>query len=238
MSNPALPISFGEMAADRGPQMVAKFVRLSLLLALAAIGAAIVSAILAATALGWLGTLLAGVVFLASLRHLIESIRNRAGRSRAIVLSSFLLLVLHGSLSDNRLKALARDDPEAYRLKMAERAAAKAEWASASLAAEAERKNAKDKSNREKAERERCRDEIEALTYAQLAVEQKLISPKSADFPWSGAKTHQISCGRWTVASYVDSQNAFGATVRNHWAAEMRWVPESRAWVAEYVRFD
>lgn len=104
--------------------------------------------------------------------------------------------------------------------------------------ANAERARAQAAADEKRAEQERCRDEIEALTYAQLAVKQKLTAPKSADFPWADHRTRMISCGHWRVASYVDSQNAFGAVIRKHWAAEMRWVPESKAWVAEYVHIN
>ncbi len=47
----------------------------------------------------------------------------------------------------------------------------------------------------------------------------------SADFPWADHRTYPIACGRWRVASYVDSENAFGAKIRNHWTAEVHWIP-------------
>lgn len=230
-----------------------KLLKLTFLLALALVAALLASAILAATSLGRFGTVLVSIVLVASLRSLVKSIRMRKARARAVAVTSFLLILLAGSLEDNRLKTLARTDPEGYQREMAARAErkatrsrevaeARAERAAtrsrAAAEARAERAQAQAETEVKQAERERCRDEIEALTYAQLAVQQKLIAPTTADFPWADHRTYQITCGRWRVASYVDSQNAFGAMIRKHWAAEMRWVPESEAWVAEYVHFN
>lgn len=215
-----------------------KLLKLTFLLILALVAALLASAILAATSLGRFGTVLVSIVLVASLRSLVGSIRMRKARARAVAVSTFLLVLLAGSLEDNHLKTLARTDPEAYQREMAERAEREATRSREAAEARAERAHVRAEAEAKQAERERCRDEIEALTYAQLAVQQKLIAPTSADFPWADHRTYQIACGRWRVASYVDSQNAFGAMIRRHWAAEVRWVPESGAWVAEYVHFN
>lgn len=54
-----------------------------------------------------------------------------------------------------------------------------------------------------------------ACAYAQLAVESRLKSPSTADFPVCNEKNLiRESDGKITVTSYVDSQNSFGAVVR------------------------
>lgn len=57
---------------------------------------------------------------------------------------------------------------------------------------------------------------------AQQIVEGKLKSPKSADFPWSAeeykieeAESTREGFKKYTVTSYVDAQNSFGAEIRS-----------------------
>lgn len=64
---------------------------------------------------------------------------------------------------------------------------------------------------------------VEALTLCQAAVRDRLRAPNTASFPW----THQArSRGRWSysVASYVDAQNGFGAEVRTRYFCDVRYV--------------
>lgn len=56
-----------------------------------------------------------------------------------------------------------------------------------------------------------------AWAYMQQFVLKRLKSPASAEFPFGGARDVQpLGDNRYAVKSYVDSQNAFGATVRTH----------------------
>jgi hypothetical protein len=59
-----------------------------------------------------------------------------------------------------------------------------------------------------------------AQLMAERFVKQELRSPSTANFP-ATAEVRQVG-GAWLVSSYVDAQNGFGATIRNHWTAELR----------------
>lgn len=76
-----------------------------------------------------------------------------------------------------------------------------------------------------------------AYRYAQDAVERRLVSPATADFPWS--PTSSIYTGDWkyTIKSYVDAQNAFGATVRLRWGAVMKRLGNDSAWSVLTLEF-
>ena len=68
-------------------------------------------------------------------------------------------------------------------------------------------------------------DEIGAWAYMQLFVKQHLTSPRTADFPFGGYRDGTyLGNDRYRVASYVDSQNALGATVRTHFTGEIKRV--------------
>ena len=60
------------------------------------------------------------------------------------------------------------------------------------------------------------------IANVQEAVEEQLLSPKSADFPWSFSEYNITYQGEsedglymYSVESYVDSENAFGVEIRN-----------------------
>ena len=58
-------------------------------------------------------------------------------------------------------------------------------------------------------------DQIGAWVAIQQAVEQRLTSPSSAKFPFGGHRSvKHLGGGRYSVSSYVEAQNGFGATVR------------------------
>lgn len=64
---------------------------------------------------------------------------------------------------------------------------------------------------------------IGAWTYMKLFVEKRLQSPSSADFPFGGSRdVVALGDDRYSVESYVDSQNAFGATVRTYFAGVIK----------------
>ena len=61
--------------------------------------------------------------------------------------------------------------------------------------------------------------EAEAWAITRQFVTDKLRSPATADFPWSPTGATKLGPGKWRIAGYVDSQNAFGATLRTEFAA-------------------
>jgi hypothetical protein len=63
-----------------------------------------------------------------------------------------------------------------------------------------------------------------AWTMCRFAVEDRLKSPASAKFPWTGVKdfTESLGEGRYRVRAYVDSQNTFGAMARSQFVCEVR----------------
>lgn len=64
-----------------------------------------------------------------------------------------------------------------------------------------------------------------AWVYAQYAVEECLRSPSTAKFPWVGSSHTSHQGGNiYVVRSYVDSQNAFGATIRTKFTCKLKWL--------------
>lgn len=60
----------------------------------------------------------------------------------------------------------------------------------------------------------------EVATACQLKVKEMLKSPKSADFPFDDvAKVKPLGNG-YRLASYVDSQNGFGANIRTNYVCD------------------
>ena len=57
-------------------------------------------------------------------------------------------------------------------------------------------------------------DEVGAYVVCQQWVEEQLRSPSTADFPTTNTADITQAGKVWTVRSYVDAQNGFGATVR------------------------
>lgn len=69
----------------------------------------------------------------------------------------------------------------------------------------------------------------DAALNAQLLVKGKLKSPSTAKFPpTSTAKITKSATDTWIVTSYVDSQNGFGAMIRNNWVAKIRYLPSKQ----------
>ena len=63
-----------------------------------------------------------------------------------------------------------------------------------------------------------------AVLQAETYVKAALVSPSTADFPFLDFKSEYLGSGRYRVYSYVDSQNAFGATVRTDWTATLKYT--------------
>lgn len=62
--------------------------------------------------------------------------------------------------------------------------------------------------------------DAEAVVMCQQFVTDRLKAPGTADFPW-GDRTVTRSGKTFTVVSYVDSQNAFGAKLRTHYTCKV-----------------
>ena len=66
---------------------------------------------------------------------------------------------------------------------------------------------------------------VGAFTMCRQFVEARLKAPASAKFPWaSEAATTDLGGGKFRVLSYVDSQNSFGAMIRNNYDCSVHWV--------------
>lgn len=76
---------------------------------------------------------------------------------------------------------------------------------------------------------------IEAMAIAQQFVEGRLSSPSTADWPWVSADDVVVDLGggRYRVTSYVDSQNAFGGTIRTHYVCVLRRNSGGTGWTLE-----
>ena len=61
---------------------------------------------------------------------------------------------------------------------------------------------------------------------SQSFVEQRLVSPTTAKFPYIGDayEVTKIDSVTWRIHSYVDSQNRFGAMVRTSYKAKLMYV--------------
>jgi hypothetical protein len=80
-------------------------------------------------------------------------------------------------------------------------------------------------------------DNVGAWAAMQMFVKRRLVSPKSADFPFGGVKYHvtDLGDGRYLVKSYVDSQNVYGANLRTHFEGVVQETEEG--WELEYLNF-
>lgn len=76
-----------------------------------------------------------------------------------------------------------------------------------------------------------CGGEFSARRAAIDYVQTRLKSPSTADFPLLDMRYAMLECGVWSVRSYVDSQNTFGATIRTNFTAIVErkangtWIP-------------
>lgn len=69
-------------------------------------------------------------------------------------------------------------------------------------------------------------DDIGARVICQQFVEDRLKSPATADF--SGEAARHIRGKKWIVAGDVDSENSFGAMIRNQYTCKVRFVGDDR----------
>lgn len=85
-------------------------------------------------------------------------------------------------------------------------------------------------------EEDKCGTELDALSYAQILVTNRLKAPSTADFGgWGNARLRKLECGRWMVMDYVDSQNGFGAMIRTNFSVIVRRTGK-RKWEIEEIK--
>lgn len=74
-----------------------------------------------------------------------------------------------------------------------------------------------------------------AHTMAGNFVKRQLKAPSSAKFPYTSdpqVSVTELGRCRFSVVSYVDSQNAFGAMIRSHFTVVMESEPDGQVWRA------
>lgn len=87
-------------------------------------------------------------------------------------------------------------------------------------------------------EEKACQDSTMAFVMSQNFVKQHLKSPGTARFPTVSDRGVEVrylgekyGCQHY-VGAYVDAQNSFGGTVRNHYSVIMEKVPGKDVWKA------
>lgn len=75
----------------------------------------------------------------------------------------------------------------------------------------------------------RVYDKFEVMVMAKNFVTKNLKSPRTAEFPWSVEEYKITSLGdqEFTVSSYVDSQNSFGALLRENYTVKIKQVSKT-----------
>lgn len=75
-------------------------------------------------------------------------------------------------------------------------------------------------------------DRSDACFMSQKFVKQSLKAPATAQFPdWTEENCSATHTGdTWTVTSYVDAQNGFGALIRSDYTVGMAYHPDRDTW--------
>lgn len=93
-----------------------------------------------------------------------------------------------------------------------------------------------------KVEKEEKDLSIRAFVLSKHFVESFLKSPSTADFPFLDYSVLELGDDRYSIQSYVDSQNSFGATMRTRWKAVLRYNGGSESdinnWTLRRLEFD
>jgi len=69
-------------------------------------------------------------------------------------------------------------------------------------------------------------DETDALVHSHVYIQNKLLSPASAQFEIGTDGVKKINDTTFTVDSYVDSQNKFGALLRSEYSLKIIFHPK------------
>lgn len=82
-------------------------------------------------------------------------------------------------------------------------------------------------------------DEIETFVMSQSFVKKFLKSPSTAEFPQLIKSVTTVSHNgiEWTVNSYVDVQNSFGAMIRSQYTCVLEYSGEDK-WTLKKLIFD
>lgn len=81
--------------------------------------------------------------------------------------------------------------------------------------------------------------ELDAYLMAKQLFESKLKAPSTASFAaFHQSKVRNSGVDQWTVTSYVDSQNSFGAMIRTHFVITMRVNTETKYWQTTALKID
>jgi hypothetical protein len=75
-------------------------------------------------------------------------------------------------------------------------------------------------------------DRSDACFASQKFVRDELKAPSTAEFPdWTESNCQATQSGNvWTVRSFVDAENSFGAQVRSDYTAEMSYNTSRDSW--------
>lgn len=89
-------------------------------------------------------------------------------------------------------------------------------------------------------------DKSSAFVISTNFVESFLKSPSSADFPFLDYSSVILENNKYQITSYVDSQNSYGAMIRNNWTTIVKYEGDSTGygnadiqnWELEELIFD
>jgi hypothetical protein len=81
-----------------------------------------------------------------------------------------------------------------------------------------------------------------ASVLARRFVKKFLKSPSTSDFPFLDFSVLELGNNYYSVQSYVDSQNSFGATIRTNWKAVIKYNGGNESdinnWTLRRLEFD
>ena len=141
--------------------------------------------------------------------------------------------------SDKDLEAARVPTAQEREREQAERARQReAERARRAAAAEARARARAEAKAREEQERRCTKGRSDAFVMSTEFVKRRLKAPGTAAFPWAGSRDVSITprpdC-TYEVVAYVDSQNSFGAMLRQRYIAVV--APGERSWKLRSLRF-
>jgi hypothetical protein len=73
-----------------------------------------------------------------------------------------------------------------------------------------------------------------AAIQCQGFVKASLKSPATADFPWTDYTATPLGDGTYSVRSYVDAQNSFGATIRSDYTCVVKYLGGDDAYIGNW----
>lgn len=77
-----------------------------------------------------------------------------------------------------------------------------------------------------------------ACIMAEKLIKPHLQAPKSAEFNYGDCKASATHSGNtWTLHSYIDADNSYGAHIRTYYTAKLTNVPPSDTWRLVELRF-